>query len=206
MSGFMNPLARWNERFERDDYVFGEAPNAYLATQDARLQPGNALALADGEGRNSVWLARQGLQVDAFDFSPPAVAKAKRLADKAGVTVNFSCCDWASFDWKPDHYDNVVGIFFQFAEPAARARLFERIDHTLKPGGLLIIQGYGREQMRFNTGGPGKLEHLYDEALMRSAFAGYEMLELVSYEAEISEGSGHQGMSALLGMVARKPA
>ena len=87
-----------------------------------------------------------------------------------------------------------------------RTQLFEKIDHTLKPGGTLVIQGYGREQMRFNTGGPGKLEHLYDEALMQSAFAGYELLELISYEAEISEGSGHQGMSALLGMVARKPA
>lgn len=202
----MNPLARWNERFECDDYVFGEAPNAYLAQQARHLQPGRALALADGEGRNSVWLARQGLQVDAFDFSPPAVAKARKLAHKAGVPVNFGCCDWASFDWKAGHYDNVAGIFFQFANPDERARLFEKIDQTLKPGGVLILQGYGREQMRLNTGGPGKLEHLYDEDLLRSAFAGYEMLELVSYEAEIQEGSGHQGMSALLGMVALKPA
>lgn len=205
MSGFMNPLARWNQRFAGEDYVFGEAPNAYLAQQAGRLRPGNALALADGEGRNSVWLARQGLQVDAFDFSPPAVAKAQKLAARAGVVVNFSCSDWAGFDWKPDHYDNVAGIFFQFADPAERALLFEKINQTLKPGGILVLQGYSREQMRFNSGGPGKLEHLYNEALLRDAFAGYDMLELVSYEADIQEGSGHQGLSALIGMVARKP-
>ncbi len=117
MTGFSNPQAMWDKRFSTPDYVFGEEPNAFLVSQSARLGKGHALALADGEGRNSVWLAQQGLSVDAFDFSAPAVDKAKALAAKQHVSVNFTCGDWQSFEWKAAHYDLVAGIFFQFATP-----------------------------------------------------------------------------------------
>ena len=205
MSGFLYPQEMWDKRFSTPEYLFGEEPNAFLASQAPRFPSGNALALADGEGRNSVWLARQGLIVDAFDFSPPAVTKAQALAAKHGVEVNFSCSDWQSFEWKPEHYDLVAGIFFQFATPTERADLFERIKHSLKPGGLLVIQGYGKNQLSFRTGGPGKLEHLYDEALLRLAFSGFDIQVCETYETTIQEGSGHNGMSALVGFVARKP-
>jgi len=85
------------------------------------------------------------------------------------------------------------------------AVLFEKIKDSLKPGGLLIIQGYGKNQLKYNTGGPGKLDHLYDDALMREAFAGYEVLVCNTYETTIQEGAGHSGMSALVGFLARKP-
>ena len=185
--------------------MFGEEPNAYLVRQRPHLQPGRTLALADGEGRNSVWLAREGLTVDAFDFSPNAVEKARRLAARHHVQVNFTCTDWLSFDWKPAYYDNVVGIFFQFAGPDERAELFRRIDASLKPGGVVVIQGYTPAQLQFKTGGPGKRDHLYDEALVRSAFSGYTVIDLCVYEAEIAEGRAHCGMSGLLGFVGRKP-
>ena len=185
--------------------MFGEEPNAYLVRQGPHLQRGRTLALADGEGRNSVWLAREGLKVDAFDFSPNAVEKARRLATRHHAEVNFTCTDWQSFDWKPAYYDNVVGIFFQFAAPDERAELFRRIDASLKPGGVLVIQGYTPAQLQFKTGGPGKLDHLYDEPLIRSAFPGYTVLDLSIYEAEIAEGRAHCGMSGLLGFVGRKP-
>ena len=93
MTGFSNPQAMWDKRFSTPDYVFGEEPNAFLVSQAARLGKGHALALADGEGRNSVWLAQQGFTVDAFDFSAPAVDKAKVLAAKHHVTINFTCSD-----------------------------------------------------------------------------------------------------------------
>lgn len=203
---FTDPLARWNERFSTQDYLFGEEPNAYLASQAQHLRPGSALSVADGEGRNSVWLARRGLRVQAFDFSPVAVEKARALAQRHGVQVDLHCAAWQDFAWPQAAFDNVVGIFFQFTDPAERADLFRRMDAALRPGGVLLIQGYGKEQMRFGTGGPGKLEHLYDEALLRESFPGYEVLDLRTYEAQVSEGSGHRGMSALVGFVARKPA
>ena len=205
MTGFTNPQAMWDKRFSTPDYVFGEEPNDFLVSQAALIGKGHALALADGEGRNSVWLAQQGLSVDAFDFSAPAIAKAQALAAKHQVSVNFTCSDWQSFDWPTAHYDLVAGIFFQFAAPEERAVLFEKIKDSLKPGGLLIIQGYGKNQLKYNTGGPGKLDHLYDEDLLRQAFAGFEVQVCDTYETTIQEGAGHSGMSALVGFVARKP-
>jgi SAM-dependent methyltransferase len=205
MDGFAFPQTMWDKRFSTPEYVFGEAPNAFLASQAHLLGSGKALAVADGEGRNSVWLAQQGLSVDAFDFSAPAIAKAQALAVKHQVRVSFMCSDWQSFDWPTAHYDLVAGIFFQFAAPDERAEIFEKINKSIKPGGLLIIQGYGKNQLKYNTGGPGKLDHLYDDALMREAFAGYEVLVCNTYETTIQEGAGHSGMSALVGFVARKP-
>ena len=205
MSTFNNPQHTWNQRFAADHYVFGEAPNAYLKSQAAHLVPGTALAVADGEGRNGVWLAQQGLEVDAFDFSENALRKAQALAQSRQVAVNWVYSDWQSFGWRPAHYNNVVGIFFQFATPEERSTLFARMLDSLKPGGTLIIQGYTPRQLDFNTGGPGKLAHLYDESLMLDAFGELDILDLRTYEAEMAEGTGHQGMSGLLGMSARKP-
>lgn len=205
MSGFQDPLNTWNQRFAQEGYLFGQAPNQYLQQQAAHLRPGRALVVADGEGRNGVWLAGQGLAVDAFDFSPVALEKARALALDRGVQVHWVCSDWQHFDWQPEAWDNVVAIFIQFAAPAEREVLFARMHESLKPGGTLVIQGYGHEQLRYNTGGPGKLENLYDEALLLQAFAGYEVLDLRTYEAELAEGSGHHGRSALVGLTARKP-
>lgn len=200
----MRALEQWNQRFATASYVFGEEPNAYLVRHATSLQPGKTLALADGEGRNSVWLAQQGLQVEAFDFSSLAIEKARALADKKQVCVNFKCCSWEVFDWQPAQYQNVVGIFFQFANPAERALLFSKIDQTLQPGGIVIIQGYGTEQLQYKTGGPGVLENLYDETLLKDAFANYDLLDLRTYTEVIHEGEGHRGISALVGMVAQK--
>lgn len=205
MSGFQDPLNTWNQRFAQDGYLFGENPNHYLQQQAAHLHPGRALAVADGEGRNGVWLAEQGLAVDAFDFSPVALDKARALAQARGVQVNWVCSDWQGFDWQPEAWANVVAIFIQFATPAEREAMFARMDACLQPGGTLVVQGYGYEQLRYNTGGPGKREHLYDENLLLQAFAGYEVLDLRTYEADLAEGNGHHGRSALVGLTARKP-
>jgi SAM-dependent methyltransferase len=205
MTHFQNPLSTWDKRFEGDGFLFGEQPNTYLLSQQNNLMSGNALAIADGEGRNGVWLAGQGLHVDAFDFSQNALAKAKALATRKGVQLNLHCTDWQSFDWQSLHYDNIVGIFFQFADAHDRAEIFKRIDQALKPGGVLIIQGYTPAQLKFNTGGPGKLDHLYTETMLREAFANYQVLDARTYEAEIAEGTAHVGMSGLLGFTAKKP-
>lgn len=205
MNTFNQPQQTWNHRYAAAHYVFGEEPNLYLLSQAQHLVPGSALAVADGEGRNGVWLAQQGLQVDAFDFSEQAIAKAEALAQDRQVPIHCVCSDWQSFDWQPARYNNVVGIFFQFATPEERHVLFAHMAESLQPGGTLIIQGYTPRQLDFNTGGPGKLAHLYDEALMLDAFGALDILDLRTYEADITEGTGHKGMSGLLGLTARKP-
>lgn len=198
-------LERWEQRFGGEEYLFGEGPNAYLASKSALLAPDwRALSIADGEGRNSVWLAEQGLRVDAFDFSPAGVAKARRLAAKRGVQVNTNVTDMFHWEWVPETYDLVAAIFIQFLTPEEREQVFGLIKKTLKRDGLLVLQGYRLEQLKFGTGGPTEPENLYTETMIREALADMEILDLASYDEEIREGRAHAGMSALLGAVARK--
>jgi cyclopropane fatty-acyl-phospholipid synthase-like methyltransferase len=204
-------LARWNTRYAQADYLFGMEPNAFLASQAPRIQamglkPGRkALSIADGEGRNGVFLARQGLSVLSVDFSPVALEKAKSLAARAGVELATECADLATWDWGSGRFDVVAGIFFQFAGADLRDSIFRRIGECLKPGGMLILQGYRPEQLKYGTGGPKEIDHLYTAQLLRRAFAGFELLHLEEHDSEIHEGGGHHGMSALVDMVAIKP-
>lgn len=206
-SPFTDAAAQWNQRFSGADYVFGREPNAYLREKASHLPSGGrVLCVADGEGRNSVWLARQGFQVEAFDIAATGVDKARKLAQDAGVTVDYRVSDCDAWPWATASHDAVVAIFIQFADPAMRARLFARMVQALKPGGVLILQGYTPAQLQHKTGGPGELSHLYTPELLREAFRSLEIVELVDYEAELSEGARHVGRSALVGLVARKPA
>ncbi len=205
MNGGNQELQRWNERFAADDYVFGTRPNEFLRAQRDLLTPGmRALCVADGEGRNSVWLATLGLQVTAFDFSPVALAKASKLAEANNVSVDHRIADVRDWDWDAEPYDVVVAIFVQFAPPAQRAAMFAGMARTLKPCGLLIIQGYRPEQLGYGTGGPKLSEYLYTEDLLRQDFASLQILHLASHDEVVDEGPGHSGMSALIDLVARK--
>jgi SAM-dependent methyltransferase len=195
----------WNQRFAGADYLFGREPNEFLRAHTGLLPPGgHVLCVADGEGRNSVWLARQGLQVDAFDISEVGVAKARKLAAESGVAVNYHVADCDHWPWVPGSHDAVVAVFVQFADPPMRERLFTNMARALKPGGVLILQGYTPRQLDYKTGGPGELSHLYTPELLRDAFKALQTIELVDYEAELNEGARHAGLSALIGLVARK--
>lgn len=204
---FPDPAGTWNQRFQTPGFLFGTQPNSWLRDHAAQWLAGQrVLCVADGEGRNSVWLASRGLQVDAFDISEVGVAKARTLAHDAGVSVNFQISDCDSFAWPAAGYDGVAAIFVQFADPALRARLFANMVRCLRPGGTLVLQGYTPRQLDYRTGGPSIASHLYTEAMLRTAFASLNILDLQEYEAELSEGSGHSGRSALVGMVAQKSA
>jgi SAM-dependent methyltransferase len=195
----------WDARYAGEDYLFGTAPNAFLAAQAPRLKKGwSALALADGEGRNGVWLAEQGLEVLSVDASATAQDKARRLARARGVDLRFEQVDLANWTFPEARFDVVAAIFFQFAAPPLRARLFEGIKTSLKPGGLLFLEGYRPEQLAYGTGGPPVADNLYTETMLREAFDDMEIVELAGYDAVIQEGSAHSGMSALIDLVARK--
>lgn len=193
----------WDARFDTEDYVFGTAPAAFLLRHRAWLKAGDrALSVADGEGRNSVFLAECGLDVTAWDGAPKAVEKARKLARARGVTVHLSVEDIEAWDWPDAAFDLVAGIFIQFVGPEARARLFDRMARALKPGGVLLLHGYTPKQLEYGTGGPGRLENLYTPDLLRGAFADMDIRELDAYEAELAEGHGHRGRSALIDLVA----
>lgn len=208
----MDHEAFWSTRYRDagDDYLFGTAPARFLAHRAPLFEAGRtALSVADGEGRNSVWLAEQGLDVTAVEISPVAIAKARKLAAGKGVRVRFELGDLLAPGWPPPslapHYDWVVGVFIQFAGPDERPRLFQAMKDLTAPGGRILLLGYTPKQLEYRTGGPSALENLYTPELLKSAFAGWRIEELVEYEDEIDEGSGHKGRSALIGMLATKP-
>lgn len=200
------PIEHWNERYQGDDYLFGTEPNVFLVSQQQRFVPGmQVLSVADGEGRNGVWLAQQGVEVLAVEGSPRAIDKARRLAAERGVSLRHEQADLLAWDMGVEHFDAVVAIFIQFVGPEQRARMFANMQQALKPGGLLLLEGYRVEQLAYGTGGPRDPANLYTTELLREAFAGLEILHLTEYDAPIEEGSGHCGMSALIDLVARKP-
>lgn len=202
---FTNAAQTWNARFQGDAYLFGTEPNLYLRRQAHHWKPGDrVLCVADGEGRNSVWLARQEFLVDAFDLSDVGVRKAETLAKIANVAVNMTVEDCDSRTWIDNRYDGIAAIFIQFADPPMRRRLFQNMLRSLKPGGVLVLQGYTPKQLEYKTGGPPFLDHLYTAAMLQEAFASMDILDLVEYEDDMAEGTQHHGRSALVGMVARK--
>jgi cyclopropane fatty-acyl-phospholipid synthase-like methyltransferase len=198
-------MSIWDERYAGEEYHFGTDPNAFLASQRAILKPGmSCLAVADGEGRNGVWLAERGLQVLSVDASPVALDKAKKLARQRNVDVRFEQADLMQWSWGEKRFDLVAAIFIQFAPPGMREQMFAQIKRCLKPGGLLLLQGYTPRQLEYRTGGPSQAENLYSESLLREAFADMDILHLSEHDDIISEGAGHSGMSALIDLVARK--
>jgi cyclopropane fatty-acyl-phospholipid synthase-like methyltransferase len=208
----MNQEVRWNTRYADagDDYLFGTEPNRFLAHRADLLRDGhNVLCVADGEGRNSVWLAEQGLEVTAVEISSVAVEKAQRLAAGRGVRIAFEVADTLAPGWPPPPmhglFDWVVGVFIQFTGSEERGRQFAAMKQLARRGGRVLLQGYTPKQLDYGTGGPGVLENLYTAEILRAAFGDWAIEELVEYEDEVSEGRGHSGRSALIGMVARKP-
>lgn len=196
----------WEERFQTPDYVFGTEPAAFLKSHVGYLTPGQtALSVADGEGRNSVFMAQLGLDVTALEFAPSAIAKARTLAESREVSVAFHDVDVLAYDY-PEQYDIVAGIFIQFVNPTLRRELFKKMASAVKPGGLIMLHGYTPKQIDFKTGGPPFVDNMYTEVILRGLFPAWQVLECREYEANISEGRGHSGKSALIDFIARKPA
>jgi len=204
--GFSDATQFWNQRFNKEEFIFGKEPNEYLTLQTINyLKPNDkVLCIADGEGRNGVWLAKQGIKVVGFDTSDVALKKAKQFAKDNQVEVEYSFSDTDSFTWHKNAYDAVIGIFIQFADPQMRKRIFQQTYMALKPGGFFILQGYTPKQLVYKTGGPSLIEHLYTEEMIRDLASEFQILDLRCYEKELNEGARHAGMSALLGLVAKK--
>jgi SAM-dependent methyltransferase len=201
----VSEFERWETRYAAPDYVFGKAPNEFLASCKALLpKSGRALSVADGESRNGVWLAEQGLDVTAIDFSPTAQNKARALAAERKVSVDLVQTDVHKWDYPENAFDVVVEIFAQFSTPAERAQKWAGMRGALKPGGLLILQGYTPKQLDYGTGGPKQIEHLYTRALLEKEFGGFRDLKFTEEEREIHEGGAHAGMSAMIGLTATK--
>lgn len=196
----------WDDRYAGEDYLFGTEPNAFLASQAHRFAPGqHALAVGDGEGRNGVFLATKGLIVTSLDSSYRGLRKGIALSLKRNVLLDTVLADVGTWSWPQEAFDIVVAIFIQFAGPELRERLFERMKTALRPGGLLVMQGYRPEQIDYGTGGPPHWENMYTRPMLEAAFFDLEILHLSEHDSYIVEGRGHDGLSALIDLVGRRP-
>jgi SAM-dependent methyltransferase len=197
---------RWETRYAKPDYEFGTAPNEFLESCKTLLpKSGRALSVADGESRNGVWLAEQGLAVTAIDFSPTAQKKARALAAERKVSLEIIQTDVHAWPYPEAGFDVVVEIFAQFSTPAERAVKWAGMRRALKPGGLLIVQGYTPKQLDYATGGPKQIEHLYTRALLQGTFGDFRDVKITEEERVLHEGEAHSGMSAVIGLTGRKP-
>ena len=191
-------MSFWDERFSREEYVYGTSPNRWLEAQAGRIAPGGrVLCLGEGEGRNAVWLAGRGLAVEAVDASAVGLEKARRLAVARGVAVATVLADLADHVPPADAYD-AVALTFVHLPPALRAAVHARAAAALRPGGLLVIEAFTPAQLAHSSGGPKAPELLYTADLLRGDFPTLEWDPLLEVEVELDEGPLHSGRAAVV--------
>lgn len=199
----------FDDRYREPDYHYGTEPNAFLVSQRHRLRPGmKALMPGDGEGRNGVWLAEQGLDVTSFDPSAYGVEKARRLAAERGVSIDACQAGVETWDWQPNVHD-VVGLFFIHLPPEPRRVAHANALRTLKPGGIVVLETFSPHQVEMRSrgaaGGPKDIERLFTGDMLRGDFAGARFLLLEETEAEF-HGHAHYGRCGVVRMVAERVA
>jgi len=188
----------WEQRYAGEEYFYGTKPNDFLKLSSHMLKPhSNILCLAEGEGRNAVYLASLGHMVTAVDFSESGKKKALELAAKRNVEVQYTLSDLMDFDFGQEQWDAVVSIFCHLP-PAIRYKVHSRVEQGLKPGGLFILESYNPEQLTQNTGGPKNIEMLYTPDLIKKDFTQLNWETLRNNKREVIEGIGHTGASFVL--------
>lgn len=188
----------WDTRYTEPDFAYGHEANSFLVSLRDNFAAGQrALVIGDGEGRNGVWLAQQGLSVLSVDQSAVGMEKAQRLARERGVSLETECVDLAHWDWPQAGYDWVVIIFVHFP-PEIRARMHANCIAALKLGGEIIMEAFTPEQLNYASGGPPAADMLYDAAMMKKDFAGTQILQLEEAVLPLAEGKYHVGEGAIL--------
>lgn len=200
-------MAMWDDRYSADEFVYGTAPNDFL--RDCELggtipPSSNVLCIAEGEGRNAVFLAGRGHTVLAMDSSAVGIEKVKSLASERGVAVQTEVANLADFCFGSDRYDSIVGIFCH-VPPPIRARMLRDIPMSLKKGGVLVMECYTPRQLEYKTGGPPAPEMMFTKELIEEAFEGRLKLERCEEVVRnVIEGKLHTGKGAVVQVIARK--
>lgn len=194
----------WQQRYSDDAYLYGTAPNDFLVQQGKRLAGKKILCVAEGEGRNAVYLAKLGCDVTAVEIAPAGVEKIKRLAQKEGVSLNVIEADLATWNWPVASFDVVVAIFAHFPVPT-RKQIHRSIVDALTPTGTLVLEAYTPEQLDYKTGGPPKAEMMMSGESVQEEFAGLQFDLLQEVKRQVNEGQGHNGLAAVVQCVGVKP-
>jgi len=193
----------WNEKFANTEYAYGTEPNEFLAASVAKLKPGAALSLAEGEGRNAVWLAQQGFTVSSIEQSEKGVAKTLRLALQRGVIVMAERGELEIFHIQPNSWDLIVSVYAHTPQELRR-KLHRQVVAGLKPGGVFILEAYTPAQIPNNTGGPKDASLMPTAELLRSELNGLVFDHIAEVERDVVEGSLHTGTAQVVQVVAHR--
>jgi SAM-dependent methyltransferase len=198
----------WDSRYSAETYAYGEEPNVFLKSVLPQFEPKTILFPAEGEGRNAVFAAELGWQVSAFDQSSEAKKKALKLAEKRGVSLDYSVCDFKDSPYKSEQYDALVFIFVHF--PATvKSKFNKQLNSYLKKGGLVIIEAFSKNNLPFvmenpKVGGPKDVDTLCSKEEILRDFADFEIIQLEEVITELNEGEFHVGTGSVIRFVGRK--
>lgn len=199
-----SPAGQWDQRYRTDEYWYGVLPNDFLREHVSALPPrGRVLCLAEGEGRNAVFLAAQGFEVVAVDASAVGLTKAERLAQEQRVAITTVQADLSDYDLGREAWDGIVSIWCHLP-PALRARIHRDVGPALRVGGVFLLEAYTPAQLEFKTGGPPTAELMPTLADLRAELAGLEFRLAIERERDVHEGRGHDGRSAVVQVIARR--
>lgn len=198
------PEPMWNQRYSQPDYVYGKTPNDFLVQVADHIPQGRVLCLAEGEGRNAVYLAQRGCTVTAVDASEVGLEKAQKLAAEQGVALETIVADLADFELEPGAWDAIVSIFGHLP-PTLRAQVHRRAVAGLRGGGVFVLEAYTPRQLAFKTGGPPTADLMMELAILQQELVGLEFRHALELERIIQEGQFHQGLSAVVQVLGLKP-
>lgn len=197
-------MNHWDKRFMEDSYVYGTEPNVFLKETHKKLNiTGNALAIAEGEGRNAVYLAQSGMDVTAWDYSKEGLIKTEKLAKDNGVSVHTELVDLNEANWEKNKWDELVCIFGHFPEEL-RDKTLNGVKDAVKPGGYFISEVYSTFQLPYKSGGPQDLELLYSPEEFLRVFSDWRIVHFFMGEVERQEGELHNGLSHVIQFVGQK--
>lgn len=194
----------WNERYRAPGFTYGTEPNDFLASVADRIPPGKVLSLAEGEGRNAVYLASLGYEVTGVDGSEVGLAKAQALAAERGVSIATVHADLAFFAIEPQAWEGIVACYCHLPS-AVREALHRAAVRGLKPGGVFVLEAFSKEQLGRGTGGPQDLDLLMSLDDLKRELAGLELVHAVRVEREVHEGTGHTGLASVIQILGSKP-
>lgn len=193
----------WDERYGEPGFAYGTAPNDFLVAMAGRIPKGRVLSLAEGEGRNAVYLASLGYQVTGVDGSEVGLAKAVQLAAEQGVTIAVIHADLSRFEIEPEQCDGIIACYCHLP-PAIRIPLHRAAVRGLKSGGAFVLEAFSKEQLSYGTGGPQSLDMLMSLEELQKELAGLDFIHAVRIEREVLEGRGHTGLASVVQVVGIK--
>lgn len=194
----------WDQRYSEPGYTYGTTPNTFLVSVVNRIPSGRVLMLAEGEGRNAVYLASLGYQITAVDGSAVGLGKALELAAERGVSLTAVVADLDGFEIEPGQWDAIVSCFCHIPS-AIRIPLHRKVVNGLKPGGVFVLEAFSKEQMDYDTGGPKSLDMLMSREELLQELAGLEIIHAATLVRDVKEGRGHTGLASVVQILAMKP-